>query len=158
MIPNYEKLIDTVNQRLSDLGISSDEISLDHIGYKTSSIVDYQNKKLECSEIPIIHENIVSGRNVAIFKFPKPLIYKENSILAFELVSPKDGETCDSYWEHVEYVINTDLKTFTQNHPQINFDLTAIDRSEFAKVAIRFDDNYSAKFHTETVLAEVAKM
>lgn len=158
MISGFEKLIDSVDKKINTLGINPSEIKLDHIGYKASSSEDYENRKKEVeNDAQLVHENEVSGRILGIFKFTEPLKYKHHSILGFEIVAPKIEEISNSYWEHVEYVINGNLSEFIKIHSNIEFDQTAINRPEFKKVAIRFDDGLSAKFHLETVLEEIAK-
>jgi hypothetical protein len=85
-------------------------------------------------------------------------VYRNHSIFGFEIVAPRTDETSNSYWEHVEYVVQENLLDFVNKHPRVEFDQTAINRQEFKKVAIKFKDGLSSKFHLETVLDEITKM
>ena len=158
MITSYHQLIDEIDKRLINLGFMDGEFDLDHVGYKCSSLPDYNSKKQEfLNTTQIIHEGEVRGRKVSIFKFKTPVIYKKHTILGFEVVSPAIDEKSESYWEHVEYVVSSSLQKLVDKHLSVNWDKSALDKPLFSKVVIRFEDGLSAKFHTETVLDEVKK-
>jgi predicted metalloenzyme YecM len=129
------------------------------VGYRASSRTDYDLRKKEAEvEARLIHENEVSGRTVAIYQLEQPYRYGRQSILGFEIVAPRADETCASYWEHVEFVSRQTLQELVAKYPNVQFDQSAISRAEFPKVAIRFEDGLSAKFHTKNILEEVAEM
>lgn len=158
MISSYQQLIDEIDSRLSSLGFVDGEFELDHVGYKCSSKDDYNTKKSESLiGSNLIHEGEVRGRMVGIFQFKTPIIYKNHTILGFEVVSPAIDEKSESFWEHVEYVVPGTLQELVNDHQSVNWDKSALDKPLFSKVVIRFDDGLSAKFHTETVLDEVKK-
>lgn len=158
MNSSYQQLIDEIDNRLSTLGFVDSEFELDHAGYKCSSMDDYNAKKSESLiDSNLIHEGEVRGKMVGIFQFKTPMAYKNHTILGFEVVSPAVDEKSESYWEHVEYVVPGTLQELVNKHLSVNWDKSALDKPLFSKVAIRFEDGLSAKFHTESVLDEVKK-
>lgn len=152
---NLEGFIGDILLNLDKLRIRVSGLELDHFGYQTLSAEDYNNKKEQAGSIgKLMHESIVGDRRVCIFKLYQTISYKELSISAFELIEPKEGQICDSSLEHIEFVIKEGFQAFIEKYPDIRWDLSAINRKEFPKVAIRFEDGTSVKFHLKSILEE----
>jgi len=138
--------------------IDLSKLELDHFGYQTSSKEDYERLKVECMQLgSLVSENIVGGRRVGIFRFNIPFKYSSYLISGFELVEPKEGQVCNSELDHLEFVINCTFDEYIENNKDVEWDLTAKDRDEFAKIVIKFMNGKSIKFHTKNIFEEIPK-
>ena len=144
--------------QLNDLIIDVSILELDHFGYQTSSKQDYEDKTTEVSSIAQrISENIVGGRRVGIYKLNQPYKHEQFTISGFELVEPKDGQITDSRLDHLEFVLPESFETFIAKNPLVNWDTTAMNRPEFAKLTVKFDDGSSVKFHLKNIFEEIPR-
>jgi len=150
---NFTSFLDRFFEKLNKHGINISEYDLDHLGYQCSSDKDYDNLKTTFSELgEMFDENVVGGRRVGLFKMNSPIIYKDYSIPAIELIAPKTGQKCPSVLEHAEFVINEKFDTFMNKYPSINWDTSAVDQPMFPMVKLRLDEHMQVKFHYESVL------
>ena len=141
---------------INQLPLDVSNLQLDHFGYQSSSVQDYENLKQESLTIGnLISENIVSGRRVAIFKFIKPYKYKHYLISGFELIEPKKGQKCKSELNHLEFVIPISLDEFLRDHDNIQWSFKAKDRKEFPKISLDLENGKSVKFHTRIIFDEI---
>lgn len=148
-----------IEQKLKQLDIQNIDVSnleLDHFGYQTSSKEDYDNKALEVTSIAKRKsENIVSGRRVGIYKLYDPYMFEDYTVQGFELVEPREGQLCNSQLDHLEFVLKGSFQDLIDKNPAVNWDRTAINRPEFAKLTVKFDDGTSVKFHLKNIFEEI---
>jgi predicted metalloenzyme YecM len=157
-LQNYTQFIDEIYQRLSNFGINTDEIKIDHLGYQASSKEDYDQKVEALKDLAEeISENMVEGRRVGIFKLNDPLEYKETPISIIEIIDPKEGQEVESYWEHIEFLLDSALEKFMAEHPTLEWNDKAIDREEFPMLILSLGDGLRAKFPRRGVLEEIER-
>lgn len=143
---------------LKDLKINVSNLELDHYAYQTSSAEDYSQMKANpIKGATFFHEGIVDNRRVGMFKFTEPIEILDYKISGYEIIEPKEGQITENRFDHVEFVTDRSLHDFVAAYPEINWDLKAIDRDEFAKVALRFENGISIKFHTKNVFEEITE-
>ena len=153
---NLQTFIDMKLKQLNDLKLEVTSLELDHFGYQTSSKEDYDIKTIEVSTIAERKsENIVGGRRVGIFKLNQPYKYNGFTILGFELVEPREGQVTESRSDHLEFVLPVTFEDYISNNTQVNWDTTAMNRPEFAKLSIKFEDGTSVKFHLKNIFEEI---
>ncbi len=157
IIDNYKEFLDTLLDNISKYKIDVSNYKLDHIGYQCSSNGDYDNLKSNVDEFAtLVSENIVGGRRVGIFKLDSPLKYKNWDIEAFEIIAPKESQSCPSALEHAEFVIDFDFKTFIKKYPNIPFDTSKIEQPVFPMVTLKLSENTQVKFHLKPILEIVS--
>jgi predicted metalloenzyme YecM len=157
IIDNYKEFLDTLLDNISKYKIDVSNYKLDHIGYQCSSDNDYDNLKNEVNEFAsLVSENIVGGRRVGIFKLDSPLKYNNWGIEAFEIIAPKESQSCPSALEHAELAVDSDFKTFIKKYSNIPFDTSKIDQPVFPMVTLKLSENTQVKFHLKPIL-EIVK-
>lgn len=148
--------IDSKLIQLADLKLDLSNMELDHFGYQTASKEDYNTKTIEVSSIAErISENIVGGRRVGIYKLHKKYEYKGFTISGFELLEPREGQITDSRLDHLEFVLPVKFEDYITSNPQIDWDTRAMNRPEFAKLTVNFEDGTSVKFHLKHIFEEI---
>lgn len=153
---NLKTFIDSVLTNLKTIGVDVLDLELDHFGYQTSSKEDYESKKTAAQQIGKMEsENIVNGRRVGIFRLNEPCLYKGFKISGFELVETRDGQVCESALEHLEFVLKGTFQDFMDKYPSVNWDTAALNRPEFAKLSLRFEDGSGVKFHLKNIFEEI---
>lgn len=156
IIDNLRTFIDTKLKQLTDLKLDVSSMQLDHFGYQISSKEDYDTKTIEVSTVAERKsENIVGGRRVGIYRLHEPYKYSGFTILGFELVEPRAGQVTDSRLDHLEFVLPVSFEKYVENNPQVDWDTTAMNRPEFAKLTVKFDDGTSVKFHLKNIFEEI---
>ena len=153
---NLQAFIDIKFKQLTDLKLDVSNMELDHFGYQTSSKEDYDTKTTEVLTISERKsENIVGGRRVGIYKLNIPYKYKGYTILGFELVEPRGGQITDSRLDHLEFVLPVSFDEYVANNPRVDWDTTAMNRQEFAKLTVKFEDDTGVKFHLKNIFEEI---
>jgi len=113
ILQTYNQFLDEFFKQLEKTKIDISELNLDHIGYQASSTDDYFKIQNELAGVgKSIHEAVVGGRRVGIYKLDKPLEYNEYLIGIVEIVEPKKDQKVDSHWEHVEMTVATSIEDF----------------------------------------------
>jgi predicted metalloenzyme YecM len=153
---NLEKFINEKLNQLNKLGVDVSDLELDHFGYQTSSKDDYEIKRIEVKTIAMLKsENIVRGRRVGIYKLNESHLYHHYRISGFELVEPSEGQKCNSQLDHLEFVLKNSFEDYIAKYPAVSWDTTAMNRPEFAKLTIKFEDGTSVKFHLKNIFEEI---
>lgn len=156
---NTEKLNKQVNDILYELkyiGIDVSDLQLDHIAYQTCSVKEYEEVKLESMKYgSLVKEFEIDGRRVSIYKYKAPLVIKNYTITAFEIIELKPNQICDSGLSHIEFVINSDFKEFIEKYKDIDWDLRAMERDMFPKISINLKSGIGVKFHNKDILKEI---
>lgn len=128
-------------------------MEMDHIGYQTASGLEYEKMLPEVAKLgPQIHEAVVRGRRVAIFKLNEKLNYRNYFISAIEVIEPLAGQVCNSGWEHAEFVIGNSFETFLKKYPTVDWDISAINQDTFPMIKLKLENGLQAKFHLKPVL------
>lgn len=153
ILENYNPFIEGILKRIEELGIDVTNLNMDHIGYQASSNEDYDNLRTEFDKIgEYISEKIVGGRRVGIYKLKESLQYKQYTPTAIELVAPKEGQTCFSGLDHVEFVIKEDFDSFMKKYPNLPWDTSKVNQPMFPMIKLKLSDTTQVKFHYTTVL------
>lgn len=156
---NYEDFIKVIYSRLIALGINTDELKIDHIGYQADSSADYDAKVLLMEEdAEQISENIVGERRVGMFKLKSSLHYKGNSFDVIEIFEPRKGQEVNSALEHIEFLVNGSLEDLMAQYPNVDWDSTVINRNEFPMLILKLGDGLRAKFPRRGVLEEINRI
>ena len=157
----------TVIHKCHNSGISKEFLStkeIDHICFRCSSNEEYIDIKSRMTSEHIgtlLVEGIIGGRPISTVLLSKPYIYENWSIPCIEITSPKAGKVHQTGLEHIEVVIGNDedsfldskekLLKFTEQYPQIEFDLKAIDKEVNADVSFTLEGIGSIKFHVKSL-------
>ena len=114
-------------------------LKLDHIAYQSSSSDDYERTKLKFKSLgEIASEEIIGGRRVLVIKLSKGLKYSKYTIKALELIEPKPDQNIKSDFQHAEFVYKGPFEELIKKYPNINWDTSSMNRSEFAHLKLNF--------------------
>ncbi|MBU0569281.1 VOC family protein [Patescibacteria group bacterium] len=151
---NHDLFLNKLTSRINKLGIDLDGAKLDHIAFQTSSKEEYNKFRLEFEKVAtLVKEPIVGGRRVGVFKYKKPLIYKDQSIDVIELIEPKEGQNPKSGLEHAEYLLPISLEVFIDKYPDIDWNKDNINRDEFPMLILKLSDDMKVKFPRNPILS-----
>ena len=149
--------LDLFTEAVGGTGIDVSHYNLDHVAYQASSSQDYLEKSQEFLSISNLeHEATVGGRRVAVFKLSKPILYKDNTIIALEVIEPKDGQVVKSGWEHAEYVLNESFEKFMAKYSELDWDTSSVDRDVYSHLKLKLSNSLQVKFHQKDILATIA--
>lgn len=155
ILKTANSFLGNITYQVAGLGVKITKHELDHLAYQTNSGKQYDSLKETVAEIgTFVREGMVNGRRVGIIKLKSPLIFEDFKINAFEIIEPKPDQSCDSGFDHIEFVLNGSFQDFLNEYPQVNWDTSAMDRSEFPKITYRLPDGKSVKFHLQSILNE----
>lgn len=153
---NHIQFLDTVLSLAKDLGIELGNAKIDHIAYQASSEKDYDLRKDKLLIIAtLVKEPLVGGRRVGVFKFKKPLMYKDQNIETIELVEPEKGQKFSSGLEHAEYLLDESLEEFMSRYPDVNWNTSSLNRAEFPMLKLKLSKNIRIKFPRYPILRDV---
>ncbi len=158
VIGDYKSFLDEIFYNLKTVGVSlGDLVELDHIAYRTDSILKYEEIKEEL--LPFLKrysDKEFGGRNILVGRFEQPLIYSRFKISGIEVLAPKKDNMYKNGLEHAEFVIDGILEDFRAKYKNIDFNLNAYERDINPELIIEFD-NCAVKFH-EISLLDVRKI
>jgi predicted metalloenzyme YecM len=156
ILKGIEKFISEKLSQLQALNIDVSGLELDHFGYQADSAADYEKLKAESDNLGIPRgESLVNGRRVCHFELNPHIKYQNYELSAFEIIEPKPGQKAKSRLDHIEFVLKEHFSGFLERHSGINWDLSAVNRTEFPKLTYKFPDGTSVKFHQENILEEI---
>ncbi len=163
MISDYNELIeashpflDTLFECLASSGLELDDLQMDHICYRVEQLEEYVKvKDLINAHGMLLTESNINGRSIACFKLDDPILFRSYELSVLELPSPKLTRPYKSGYEHVEFVVNCSLEEFIESYPNINWDLSGMKKSINRDVRIRFDGDFSVKFHEQSLEAVI---
>ena len=146
-LPSPSPFLDDLFSDLDSLEIDVRHFELDHICYRVASDARY----LELREllIPIgnlISQKEVNSRPILVLQLDQPIIYQNRTIDVLELPAPKAGSPYIEGWEHVEFVINSDLNSFQYSFPNIQWDTKGLNKPINPDIRLRLGEK-SVKFH-----------
>jgi predicted metalloenzyme YecM len=155
---DYILFLDSFFEQISKAGIDVSGYKLDHFAYQASSAEDYETVKPKFLELgEEASEEMIGGRRVSVFKLHSPIAYKEHSIGAVELIEPREGQVCDSMWQHAEFIMPEAFEKYMEKYPDIDWDTTSLSRPDFAHLKLNFENGLTLKFLHEPILQMVKK-
>jgi predicted metalloenzyme YecM len=144
-------------EQINHIGLDISDLVLDHIAYQASSPEDYEKIKADFSLLgEKAGEREIGGRRVAVFRLKKPIVYKNYSIHALELIEPKEGQVCNSAFQHAEFVANQPFEAYIDQYPNIQWDISSMSRDEFAHLKLNFSNGLTLKFLKMPILDMLA--
>ncbi len=150
---NYTPFLDNFFAEITRVGIDISNLKLDHIAYQAATSAEYENLLPEFSQLgELVNQEIIGERRVAIIELKTPLIYKNYTIPALELIEPKKGQQCDSAFQHAEFVMEETFEKYMAKYPAIHWDTSSMNRSEFAHLKLNFESGLTLKFLHKPIL------
>lgn len=150
---NHVRFLDKLSKRIQYRGIDITGATLDHLAYQTKSSKEYDRIKPEFEMVAkLIKEPLVGGRRVGVFEFRAPLVYKDQTIRAIDLIEPKEEQKCSSGLEHMEYLLPVSLEEFMEKYPNVDWNTGAINRDQFPMLILRLSNNMQVKFPRNPIL------
>ena len=150
---NHPPFLESFFEQINKVELDIDGLRLDHIAYQASSKEDYDELLPKFSEMgELVSEEIIGGRRVSVVKLDNPFSYKEYSIPALELIEPKDGQQCESDFQHAEFVVDMPFEDYVTQYPDINWDTSSMHRDDFAHLKLNFDNGLTLKFLQRPIL------
>ena len=137
--------------------VKLNRIEIDHLCYRIKNNESYFKYKEELKEFgELIASEIISGREISIFKLIKPFEYKDIKVYLLELPSVKEGSPYEDGFEHFEMVIDESFKDFMDDNSQLEFITKDINKPINADIQIKLTKG-KVKFHHQS-LEEVIKL
>ena len=131
------------------LDLSNNE--LDHICYRVKTTQEYLELKEQLLlEGKLISDKKINGREICVFELDKPFRFQERAIYLLELPAPKKGSEYKSGFEHVEFVLTEDLRTFMSSRPDLNFNIKGLEKKVNPEIRLNFSFG-SIKFHNHNL-------
>jgi predicted metalloenzyme YecM len=155
---DYATFLDSFFDELTKAGIAIFNLELDHIAYQASTSEDYDQLKptfLALGEEA--SEEMIGNRRVSVFRLHNPIEYKIYTIEAIELIEPREGQVCESMWQHAELVLKDSFESYMEMYPHIKWDTTSLSRPDFAHLKLNFGNGLTLKFLHEPILEMVKK-
>jgi len=90
-----------------------------------------------------------------MIKLTKPIEYKGNKILALEIIEQREGQVCESGWEHTEFVINESYEDFMAKYLELEWNTSSMNRPIWSHLKLRLADNMQLKLHKLNVLESI---
>jgi hypothetical protein len=150
---SYTRFLDSFFEEINKVGLDISGLPLDHIAYQASTNEDYDQHLPEFSKLgELASEEMIGGRRVAVVKLDEPLVYKGYSISALELIEPKEGQQCDSAFQHAEFVADQPFEDYIEQYPNIDWDTSSMHRDEFFHLKLNFDNGLTLKFLQRPIL------
>jgi uncharacterized protein len=148
-------------------GISKDYLvrkEIDHFCFRCKSNDEYIDvrSRLTSNQIgSLLVEDMIGGRPISTILLSKPYVYETWEIPCIEVTCPKPGIVHKAGLEHIEVTIGGEedgflqskekLLQFVAQHPSIDFDLKAIDKTINADVSVSLGICGSIKFHVRSL-------
>lgn len=150
---NYTQFLDSFFEQINNVGLDITGLPLDHIAYQASTKEDYEQHLPEFSKLgELVSEEIIGGRRVAVVKLNEPFTYKNYSISALELIEPKEGQQCESAFQHAEFVVSQPFEDYIEQYPDIDWDTSSMGRDEFSHLKLNFENGLTLKFLQRPIL------
>ena len=153
ILKDYSNFLDSWFSEIEKSGIDISGLPLDHLGYSVASSKEYDTTKKKLMSLgKLIREVIISDRRVSVFQLTNPLNYKDYFTSAIELIEPKKGEKPHSGFEHAEFTLNFSFEEFVEKYPNLAWDVSNINRPDFPRLKLVFDNGMELKFNNTPIL------
>jgi len=150
---NYTSFLDSFFDQIAKVGLDISGLPMDHIAYQASSKEDYEQRLPDFSSLgKLISEEIIGGRRVAVIELQEPFTYKEYSIPALELLEQKEGQVCESAFQHAELLVHQPFENYIEQYPHLNWDTSSMSRDEFSHLKLHFENGLTLKFLERPIL------
>jgi len=128
-----------------------DRFELDHICYRVETNERYEDCKKALDEMgALLTETKISNRLIATYKLYEPIQFQHRSIDLLELPSPKKGSFYPEGFEHVEFVVGSNLEVFMEKYKHLPFDKKGFTKKVNRDLRLSFD-GFSVKFHEHSL-------
>ena len=147
MIEGLNEFLDRVFTQIEKALINLHSWEIDHICYRTSSLLNYEDAKKYFSKLGILLiEGDVNGRPIATYKLSNPISYKNYIIPLIEVPAPKSGKETPEGFEHIEIVIDVPFDEILDMYPHCQFEKKGLSKKLNPELEIEFED-CAIKFH-----------
>jgi len=112
--------LDSFFEQITQSKLDVSDLILDHVAYQATSSEEYDQLKplfIELGEP--IHEEIIGGRHVSVFRLYQPTQYKNYAFSALELIEPKAGQVCESGYQHAEFIAKKPFEEYMKEYPYL---------------------------------------
>lgn len=151
--PFLQRLFDALQRD----GIATTGLVLDHVCYRVETLARYQEWKDHLSKNGrLLGEHTIGGRPIATFCLHVPIRSNGRRIAVLELPAPKTGSYYPEGWEHAEFVVNEDPRSFAARYPALPWDLSGADKAYNADVRLGYGA-FSVKFHERALDVVIAE-
>ena len=141
---------------VDNLNLELDHGSIDHLCFRVETENEYQQYKDDLQKIgSLLVESIVGARLIATYKLNSPIKYNDIEVDVIELPQPKPNSKYKTAFEHVEYVIKERFDKIIENHPEIKFDLGAMQKKINPDIRVKFSNDLSIKLHHQSLEAVI---
>jgi predicted metalloenzyme YecM len=155
---DYSSFLDSFFDEIAKAGIDISNLKLDHIAYQASTSQDYDQLKPNFIALgEEASEEMIGNRRVSVFQLHNPIKYKNHDIEAIELIEPREGQICESMWQHAEFVLTDSFESYMEKYPRIEWDTTSLSRPDFAHLKLNFENGLTLKFLREPILEMVKR-
>jgi len=146
-----DEFLDRLFEQLGEIGVDVVSLYMDHVCYRVESEKDYISLKNSLLvHGALLSDKIIGGRPISVVELDKGYIYNQRIIKVIELPSPKVGSSYPTGYEHVEFVVDKDLKEFIRPYPTIVFDLKGMHKKINRDVRLQLN-GCSVKFHEHSL-------
>lgn len=150
---NYTTFLNSFFEQINKVGLDISGLPLDHIAYQASSKDDYELHLPEFSKLgELVSKEIIGGRRVGVVRLNEPLIYNDYRIPALELIEPKEGQKCESAFQHAEFVVSQPFEKYIEQYPIIDWDTSSMGRDAFSHLKLNFENGLTLKFLQKPIL------
>ncbi len=155
MIDLENQAIEFVQQTLADLSQRNVDVSsfeMDHICYRVETQERYEECKIFLqTRGTLLTEAPIGGRPIATYRLHQPIQHGDRKVFCIELPAPKPSTHYPEGFEHAEFVIHTDFSTFLDQHSNLEFDCSAMNKDRNPDIRLGLTAGSSVKFHRQTL-------
>ena len=157
VIGDYSTFLKEVVKRVENAGFDMADFSqCDHMGYRTTSLDQYEDKKRQLSGCAKpIGENVVNDRPIMSLRLNQPVFSGNWRIDTLELIAPRPGHPKPEGLDHIEFVLFDGIETFLEKYKDKKFILDSADRGVNPEIGFELGDGLKVKFHILSLPAVV---
>lgn len=143
----HEIFLDELFDHITRDGIDVSSYELDHLCYRVGTLREYDDMREVLSNMGVLlTEAEIDGRPISTYALTMPLIYRGRTIRLIELPAPKQSVSYKTGWEHAEFAVGEDPKTWMTRYPYLDWDTRALSKSVNSDVSRKYDV-MCVKFH-----------
>ena len=148
IIGDHQTFLTDILAQTVEAGFDLTDFSqIDHMCYRTTSLDNYEAKKLELATVAtLLAETMINDRPICTFRLHEPVLHDGWRIDAIELPAPKPGANYEEGLEHIEFVLYDAIPTFLEKYEGKQFELRAADRGINPEIGLNLG-RYTIKFH-----------
>lgn len=136
---------------LQSLAIDYSKWDIDHLCFRTETLVHYEQIKKDFSEFSnLLIESPVNGRPIATYKLNVPWKFGENFIDLIEVPAPKPNKITKPGFEHIEVVMPKSFEEIQNLYPRLNFEKNE-NHKAFNPELVANLKNGDIKFHHQSL-------